>query len=224
MFRSNQTKGLFMRLILPLAALIAAAAPAMSQQRDTPFRVEPQIVITPGAQPSPYVGFETREVKTLSTDRQEGLKQGRGLGYALAAEMNGLPGPMHVLELADQLGLDAEQKQRTTTIYNKMRRDAVVAGEALIAAEAHLDRMFAQRNATPDRVEAQTSVAAAQEARLRAIHLNAHLAMMDVLKPEQVESYGRLRGYAGGAEPPGGQQGHGHQGSGHHGQGQPRRP
>jgi Spy/CpxP family protein refolding chaperone len=216
-----------MRAATAILAMIVVSGPALSQHRgDTPFRVEPQIVITPAPSPSPYIGFETREVKTLSTERQEGLKRGLGLSYALAAEMNGMPGPMHVLELADQLGLDAEQKTRTTTIFNRMRRDAVTAGEALIAAEAHLDRMFASGHATPDRVEAQTSVAAAQEARLRAIHLNAHLAMMDVLKPEQVQSYNRLRGYAGGAEPPGPGQGPaGHHGGMHHGgHGQPRRP
>jgi Xaa-Pro aminopeptidase len=210
--------------------IAAAAAPALAQQRDTPFKVEPQITITPNAQPSPYVGFETREVKTLSTERQEGLKQGRGLGYALAAELNGLPGPMHVIELAEPLGLDPDQRSRTQGVFNRMQKEAIAAGQALIAAEAHLDRMFQMKHATPDRVEAQTAVAAAQEARLRAIHLNAHIAMMDILTPEQVESYGRLRGYAGGAHPPGGHHGHG----AHHGpgqmqwqtgpQGQPRRP
>jgi hypothetical protein len=212
-----------MRTLASVALASAIVFPALAQQRDTPFRIEPQITITPGQQPSPYVGFETREVKTLSTERQEGLKQGRGLGYALAAEMNGLPGPLHVLELAEPLGLDADQKQRTTTLYNRMRREAIAAGEQLIAAEAHLDRMFAQRHATPQRVEAQTAVVAAQDAKLRAIHLNAHLAMMDILSPEQIESYNRLRGYAGHSEEPArGHQGHG--GHGAHGGGQPARP
>jgi hypothetical protein len=76
-----------------------------------------------------------------------------------------------------------------------MRRDAVAAGEALIAAEAHLSRLFEMKHATYARIEAQTAVAAAQEARLRAVHLNAHLAMMEILSPTQVESYNRLRGY-----------------------------
>jgi Spy/CpxP family protein refolding chaperone len=190
-------------LILPFCLL--AALPAAAQQRDSPFRVEPQITITPAPAPSPYVGFETREVKTLSTERQEGLKLGRGLGYALAAEMNGFPGPMHALDLAEQLGLDSDQKSRTQALFNKMRKDAIAAGEALLAAEAHLDRMFQMKQVSYDRVEAQTAVSAAQEARLRAIHLNAHVAMMEILTPEQVESYGRLRGYAGGdATGPGG--------------------
>jgi Spy/CpxP family protein refolding chaperone len=143
-------------------------------------------------------------VKTLSTERQEGLKRGAGLGYALAAELNGYPGPMHVLELADQLGLDADQKARTQRSFEKMRKEAIAAGEALIAAEAHLDRLFTQKQITYDRIEAQTAVAAGQEARLRAIHLKAHLEMAEILTPEQMESYARLRGYAGGQ-----QQGHG---------------
>ncbi|MCA3565656.1 MAG: hypothetical protein IOD03_21440 [Methylocystis sp.] len=184
------------RLTLFALSFLAASTALEAQQRDTPFRVEPQIVITPplGAQ-SPYVGFETREVKTLSTERQEGLKRGAGMGYALAAELNGLPGPMHVLELADQLGLDADQKSRAQKVFEKMRREAIAAGEALIAAEAHLDRIFALKQATYDRIEAQTAVAAGQEARLRAIHLKAHLEMAEILTPEQIESYNRLRGY-----------------------------
>jgi Spy/CpxP family protein refolding chaperone len=217
--------GSYMRL-LSAALLVFSAATAAAQQRDTPFRVEPQITVTPNAQPSPYVGFETREVKTLSTERQEGLKKGRGMGYALAAEMNGYPGPQHVIELAEPLGLDADQKSRAQSVFNKMQKEAIAAGEALIAAEAHLDRMFQLKQVTYERVEAQTAVVAAQEARLRAIHLNAHLAMMQILTPEQLESYGRLRGYAGGAEQPGAPQqpGHGQMQwqTGPHGQ--PRRP
>jgi hypothetical protein len=163
-------------VVFAAAAMLIAETPAFAQQRDTPFKIEPQIVITPSspASPSPYVGFETREVKTLSTERQEGLKRGAGLGYALAAELNGYPGPMHVLELADQLGLDGEQKTRTRVLFDKTRKDAIVVGQALIAAEANLDRLFQLKQVTYDRVEAQTAVVAGQEARLRAIHLNAH--------------------------------------------------
>lgn len=187
-----------MRLLPLLLPLLLAAGPAAAQQRDTPFRTDPPVSITPPNQPSPYLGFETRGVKTLSAERIEGLKRGAGLGYALAAEANGLPGPLHVLELAERLELDADQRSRTQKIFERMRKEAVAAGEALIAAEAHLDRMFAMGHATPDRIDAQTAVAAGQEARLRAIHLKAHLEMMDILRPEQVESYSRLRGYSGG--------------------------
>lgn len=185
------------------AASVMASNMAVAQTaRDTPFKIEPQIVITPPSTPpaSPYVGFDTREVRTLSADKIEGLRRGQGLGYALAAEMNGYPGPLHVLELGQHLELTEEQRRRTSVVYDRMRRDAVAAGEALIAAEAHLNRLFANRHASAARIEAQTAVAAAQEARLRAVHLNAHLAMMDILTPEQVESYNRIRGYGTGQD------------------------
>ncbi|MGL4637698.1 MAG: Spy/CpxP family protein refolding chaperone [Beijerinckiaceae bacterium] len=190
-----------------LIGLLAVSSASFSQQRDSPFKIEPQITITPAPTTSPYVGFETRDVKTLSTERQEGLKRGAGLGYALAAEMNGFPGPQHVLDLADKLELTAEQKTQTRVIFDRMRKDAIAAGEALIAAESHLDRLFQLKQASYARVEAQTAVAAAQEARLRAVHLNAHVAMMEVLTQPQIESYNRLRGYREGAaaNPPGGQ-------------------
>jgi Spy/CpxP family protein refolding chaperone len=194
-----------------VALVNAAVVPmAEAQQSDTPFRITPQITITPAPPPSPYVGFETRDVKTLTTERQEGLKRGLGLGYALAAELNGFPGPLHVLELAEQLELSTEQKAQTRVIFDRMRKEAVAAGEALIAAESHLDRLFQSKQVSYARVEAQTAVAAAQEARLRAIHLNAHVAMMDVLTPPQIESYGRLRGYreSDGAPANGGHSGH----------------
>ncbi len=212
MLRSNWTKALVMKTAaISYACLyaIVVTAPAYAQQGDTPFRITPQITITPAPSPSPYVGFETRDVKTLSTERQEGLKRGAVLTYALAAELNGFPGPMHVLDLADQLELTTEQKTQTRVIFDRMRKEAIAAGEALIAAESHLDRLFQLRNASYARVEAQTAVAAAQEARLRAIHLNAHVAMMEVLTPPQIESYGRLRGYRdeSGSNPPGGQKG-----------------
>ena len=184
-----------MRPLFALLFAIAAAA-AAAQTRDTPFRLDAPVVISPlqPPSPSPYLGFETREVKSLSPERIEGLRRGAGLNYALVAEANGLPGPLHVLELADQLGLDDEQRQRTQRLYERTRKEAIAAGEALIAAEAHLDRIFALGQATPDRIEAQTAVAAGQEARLRAIHLKAHLEMMDILMPAQGESYRRLRG------------------------------
>jgi Spy/CpxP family protein refolding chaperone len=186
----------------PIIALLLglAAASAAAQTRDTPFRLDTPVTVSPlpPPTPSPYLGFETREVKSLSAEKIEGLRRGASLNYAVAAEANGLPGPLQVLELADQLGLDAEQRERTQRLYERTRREAIAAGEALIAAEAHLDRVFALGQATPDRIEAQTAVAAGQEARLRAIHLKAHLEMMDILMPAQGESYRRLRGYSAG--------------------------
>ena len=52
----------------------------------------------------PYAGLQARPVKALSDQQIADLRAGRGMGLALAAELNGYPGPMHVLELARRWG------------------------------------------------------------------------------------------------------------------------
>ena len=49
----------------------------------------------------PYAGMQARPIKALSEQQVADLAAGRGMGLALAAELNGYPGPSHVLELAD---------------------------------------------------------------------------------------------------------------------------
>src|SRR5438105_9796338 len=100
-------------------------------------------------QPAPYAGFEQRPIKALSTQQIDDLKAGRGMGLALAAELNGYPGPMHALELADQLGLTQEQRTRVQSLFAGMKAEAVPLGEKLIAQERELDRQFAQKLITP---------------------------------------------------------------------------
>ena len=51
--------------------------------------------------------MQTRLIKALSEQQIADLKAGRGMGLALPAELNGYPGPIHVLELSDELGLSA---------------------------------------------------------------------------------------------------------------------
>src|ERR1700754_1513088 len=98
---------------------------------------------------SPHAGMQTRPIKALSDQDTADLKAGRGMGMALPAELNGYPGPSHVLELADALGLSAEQRTRTAALFDAMKREAVPMGEQLIAQEAALDRLFAAREITP---------------------------------------------------------------------------
>jgi len=59
---------------------------------------------------SPYAGMQTRPIKALSAQQIDDLKAGRGMGLALAAELNGYPGPAHVLRLSDRLALGADSK------------------------------------------------------------------------------------------------------------------
>jgi Spy/CpxP family protein refolding chaperone len=149
----------------------------------------------------PYSGLEARPIKALSDQQIADLKAGRGMGLALAAELNGYPGPLHVLELAEALGLTPGQRDKMTRLFEAMKAEAVILGEKLITAEAALDRQFAGKTITDaSLVDGVQTVASAQGA-LRAAHLKYHLATVEVLTPEQVTRYADLRGYAGGASP-----------------------
>jgi hypothetical protein len=59
----------------------------------------------------PYAGLEGRSIKALSEQQVADLRAGRGMSLALAAELNGYPGPMHVLELADSLDLSSSARK-----------------------------------------------------------------------------------------------------------------
>src|SRR5262245_35073714 len=77
-----------------------------------------------GAHAQPYAGQQTRVVASLSDEDVRGFLDGRGMGLAKAAELNGHPGPMHVLELADELRLTPEQRALVTTAFDRMKAKA----------------------------------------------------------------------------------------------------
>lgn len=144
---------------------------------------------------SPYAGLESREIKALSPDRVEGLRAGAGLGYAMAAELNGHPGPKHVLELADELALTPPQRDAVRASFERMRDDAMALGEAIVEAESTLDRRFAHRHFDETTLAELTATIAELEGRLRFVHLRAHLETDAILAPVQRERYVDLRGY-----------------------------
>jgi Spy/CpxP family protein refolding chaperone len=150
----------------------------------------------------PYSGLEARPVKALSEQQIADLRAGRGMGMALAAELNGYPGPVHVLELAEPLGLTPGQRDRIAELFEAMKAEAVALGAMLIAAEASLDRQFAARTVTEARLVDGVQAIATVQASLRVAHLTYHLATVEVLTPDQVARYAELRGYAGGAPKP----------------------
>jgi len=144
---------------------------------------------------SPYVGMQTRSIKTLSDKQIADLKAGRGMGLALPAELNGYPGPAHVLELADQLGLSAEQKARIQSLFDSMKAEAVPLGERLLEQEAALDQQFASSSITPERLKAATAAIGVTQGKLRETHLKYHLQTAQILSAEQMQHYSMLRGY-----------------------------
>jgi Spy/CpxP family protein refolding chaperone len=151
----------------------------------------------------PYAGLQAREVKALSDQQIADLKEGRGMGLALAAELNGYPGPMHVLELATALGLSDDQRAKVTGLFAAMKREAVPLGERLIAAETALDRQFADKTITSSGLAEATRAIASLQGELRLAHLKYHLATLELLTPEQTAHYSTLRGYSGGQHAPG---------------------
>jgi hypothetical protein len=160
---------------------------------------------TPGvSQPAPslpYAGLQTREIKALSDEEIADLRAGRGMGLALTAELNGYPGPSHVLELAAQLGLSEQQRDNVQALFNSMKAEAVPIGQRLLAAEQDLNRQFAERVITPERLKAATAEIGAIRGELRYTHLKYHLSTATLLTPDQVRLYAELRGYTAGMHP-----------------------
>lgn len=144
----------------------------------------------------PYAGWQERGVSSLSEQDIDELLDGAGRGYALSAELNGYPGPAHMLELADELELDDGQLEEVEAIHAQMQAAARESGEQLLGAEFALDEAFRAGTDASELAELAER-AAAVEARLRAVHLEAHLDTTALLNDEQIRRYEHLRGYDG---------------------------
>ena len=153
---------------------------------------------------TPYAGMQARPIKALSDKDVADLKAGRGMGLALAAELNGYPGPSHVLELADKLNLSADQKARVSQLFESMKAEAVPVGIKLIEQETELDRLFVSRAIQPESLKAATAAIATTQGELRETHLKYHLSTVALLTHSQIQQYAALRGYQN------------HSGEGHH--------
>lgn len=167
-----------MRYVLAVVLLLAAGGPLAAEHK-------------------PYAGLQTREIKTLSDQQIADLGAGRGMGLALAAELNGYPGPMHAIELAPRLGLSPDQLAKLKALFAAMKAETIPIGSALIAHEHALNKDFAGKTVTPASLEANTQRIGATQAALRAAHLRFHLATAEILTTEQVKRYNELRGYTG---------------------------
>jgi Spy/CpxP family protein refolding chaperone len=144
---------------------------------------------------APYAGMDNRQIKTLSAEDVEELRRGGGWGLALAAELNGAPGPLHLLELRDEIGLAPDQVAAIEAIFAEMRAEARAGGERLIATEAALEAAFRSGDLDEETLRSLLDAAEAARAELRFIHLSRHLATLPLLAEEQIAAYKRLRGY-----------------------------
>ncbi|MBD3665433.1 hypothetical protein [Sulfitobacter aestuariivivens] len=145
---------------------------------------------------TPYSGLENRAIAALSESDIDALEAGQGWGFALPAELNGYPGPLHTLELAEALALSPEQEERLTEIFEQMPTDAKAAGAAFISAEAALDRAFSQGGITQETLSDAVFTAGNARSALRLVHLSRHLMTVEILNEAQIQRYNVLRGYA----------------------------
>lgn len=168
------------------------------------------IAAGPALAASPYAGLETRDIKAVAPERIDDLLAGRGAGYALSAELNGYPGPRHVLDLAEELGLTPVQIGRASALFDAMEAEAKALGAALVAQEHELESLFRHGAIDEATLATKTAEIGAIEARLRATHLKYHLRMSGLLDKTQRAAYDRLRGYAATAGDARDGHGHGH--------------
>ena len=145
---------------------------------------------------SKYIGEERREIKSLSATDIEELQNGKGWGLAKAAELNGVPGPVHLLEMKEEINLSTEQIQAIEDLYMKMKQEAVPLGLELIKLERELNNHFANRTITNELLRKILQKIAQIHRQLRYVHLSTHLKTPDILKSEQITLYNKLRGYS----------------------------
>ena len=145
---------------------------------------------------SKYAGEEKREIRSLSKSDIEELRNGKGWGLAKAAELNGVPGPAHLLEMKDEIGLSVKQVLAIEVLYKKMKQEAIPLGLELIELERELNNHFANRTITYESLDILLERIAQVQKKLRYVHLSTHLKTRIILTPEQIVLYNKLRGYS----------------------------
>jgi len=144
---------------------------------------------------SPYVEQLDSPVRGLSSQEVDDLLKGRGAGYARVAELNGYPGPRHVLDLKQELNLSTQQERETQIAFEQMQKEAERLGQVIVEREHELSRDFAKQVITDTQLQRQTQELAKLYSELRATHLLAHLRITPLLSAEQITKYNELRGY-----------------------------
>ncbi len=153
------------------------------------------VAMSVSAAESPYAGQEHRSIKSMSPQEIEALKRGEGMGFAKLAELNHYPGPKHVLDLAQQLSLTPTQVAETRLLFDDMQSKAIAIGHELLAAEAELDHAFANDEINAEMLESALLEIGEIRARLRFVHLEAHLRQKRLLTDTQITLYDQARGY-----------------------------
>ena len=167
------------RLALLLTSFLACASPWMFAQHS-----------------DGYASSQGRTIKALSAEQVQDLLEGRGMGLSLPAELNGSPGPLHVLQLREELHITQGQVTDIERIRADMVTTARRLGAAIIAKEEELDAAFKGGQVSEADIQSMTARVATLSGELRAAHLTAHLQTRRLLTPPQIAAYNAARGYA----------------------------
>ena len=134
-----------------------------------------------------------RAAQRCQSEFEAVIADGRGFGLAFAADQEGYPGPLHVLELKDHLRLSGDQEREMRELMDAMFTRSRPASARLLAAERRLRALFAER--TADEVSVRRAVADVERIRseVRSIHLLTHLKTRDLLTDEQRRLYHAAR-------------------------------
>ncbi len=154
-----------------------------------------QMALAQQSHVSKYLGQENRQIKSLSQSDINELRKGAGWGLAKAAELNGVPGPLHILEMAEKINLTTEQKSKIEAIYQGMKAKAIRLGNRLIDKETQLNEQFANRTINQATLEQLVGEIAKIRTELRVVHLSTHLQTPNILTEQQITLYNELRGY-----------------------------
>ena len=160
--------------------LLVGAVSMAAQHQHHPESATP----TPAAMESKHHAFLEEE--------RAAIGRGEGFGMAMPADMNGYPGPKHILELKKELKLTAEQEAAVQKLMADMKTKALAKGKEVLAAEDRLGQYFKEGRSEAELRE-ETYRVASLRAELRWVHLGTHLAAKKVLTAEQNAVYTKLR-------------------------------
>jgi Spy/CpxP family protein refolding chaperone len=126
-----------------------------------------------------------RAAQACATEFDQVVAEGRGFGLAFAADQNGYPGPLHILELRERLALTPDQVAKAEALMRAMFDESRPKSARLLEAEARLRGLFARGAANEAAV--RTAVAEVERARadVRLVHLLTHLRARDLLTEPQ---------------------------------------
>lgn len=101
--------------------------------------------------------------------------------------------------MAPELQLTDRQRMEIELIFQNMSNKAKSIGAAIIDIEQDMDRVFANKTITEEKLKLMLDNSADLYGQLRFVHLSAYLDTVQILTIEQVQMYNMMRGYDSGS-------------------------